>query len=165
MTACYVIDSYAVMALGEILTDGETRQRVLDELSECVQAGRLTFPDAVLSECRQYARGEPVTIWIVAVAGSRPRHLSTFPGSKPMEVLGKIPGLHAAEDAGMQTHIEVACLAAARVADGMAITVITEDMGLGGVRLTLAEACGELAIPTCGLTDYLDALGLADVLN
>lgn len=82
-----------------------------------------------------------------------------------MTLLAKVPDLLIEDDPGEQSQIAVACLAAAKAEAGLAPTVVSEDAGFGGDRITLGEACATLAIPCSDLRSYLDGLGLAPCLN
>lgn len=157
----YVIDAYAILELEQHVPQGVGRFETFEALTSLVCDGELVFPEGVLAECKQFARGEVATIWLVGVAGSRKR--SSYPGNMPMEVLEVCEGLLAQEYPGPQSQVEVACLARARSKEGVSVIVVTEDPGLGGDRITLGEACEALGILHCGVRKMLADLGLQPV--
>ena len=158
MSGIHILDAYAVLELENLLLPGQSRAQAFQVLTQAVVAGDLVFPEAVLRDCRAFCRDEQSTVWLIAVAGSRQGH--TFPGSMPMEILGKVPDLLAQDDTGDQSQVDVACLAHHLASSGYAITVVTEDAGLGGDRMTLGEACDDLDLDWCDLRSFLSGLGL-----
>lgn len=157
-----MLDSYSIAELEALVADSQ-RVNFYSALSAEVSAGQLTFPEAVLLECRTLGAGESATVWLVSVSGSR-MHAS-FPGATPMQVLAKVPDLLADDDSGEQAHVAVACLAAAKNDAELEPVVVTEDPGFGGDRITLAEACDVLAIPCIDVRSYVDTLGLSGCLT
>lgn len=156
----YIIDAYAVLELETLVPAGRKRIVAFDRLTKLVEESILAFPDTVLADCKHYGEGDVGTVWLLGAASLRKRAFATFPGSTPMEVLELCPELCASEMIGDQSHIDVACLAhhiSKVVSD---VVVVTEDPGIGGVRLTLAEACDVLGIEHCGVQKMLYSLGL-----
>lgn len=157
-----MLDSYAVLELGVVIQDGPAKGRAFAALDAEVKAGSLVFPDDVLAECRELGEGETPVIWAGAISGSRIGH--TFPGATPMAVLAQCPDLMDPEDQSRCAHVSTACLAWHIINTGGEAQVVSEDGGFGGDRVTLAEACGVLGLPCCGVVEMLTHLGLGDHL-
>lgn len=155
----YVIDSYSLMALSDIVPI-DAIDDVLYALIDFVKDGTIRYPELVWRECGANRDEAGVALWTKSVAGYLAKDKPGYECS--MEVLDLCPDLLDAEAGGWQPQVEVAALAHYLRSPGgsLSVTVVTDDDRPRPDRMELAKACSELGLPTINAKGLLSTLDI-----
>jgi hypothetical protein len=153
----HVVDATALLCIEDVVEPGDY-QVTLDDLTDCVEAGTLTFPNEVVLDLERRARGEPLFTWIKAVAPSRAHRAVAFKHTQ--WVLGQHRALHD-PDSAVDSPTAVAAMVRSLVVSGVAHHLVTEDVGSKPNRATLRNAASAVGWKCAGIRDGLACMGLA----
>lgn len=130
---------------------------VLQFLDDLVKDETLCYPDAVLHELKQRARGEFTYTWAKAVGDNRCSKSVAYGYIRL--VSESVPDLVDEEAQTASSAPEVLAQACALRKTDPDVCVVTEDVKDKPTRLALATACDRLEVPHMRLNDCLSAAG------
>ncbi|MEV0839898.1 hypothetical protein AB0I55_10100 [Actinocatenispora sera] len=167
MQTLWIFDVSALLKIHE-LTDQNSLNELLDQLTIQIEKGRAGFPRAVVDELKKYARSEPITFWAQGL-GKSIRDCS--PGwanySAVMDVVSKAGYDEGIEniDGSDSSIVAAAAFAFKKRTDGADFRVVSEDRGSLPLRPTMEQVCGLLGHDMVCTRDALDGLGLNEFLR
>lgn len=162
MNATYIFDTYALLEIKNICDSDVSVLLFLDDLTERVKQGTVSYPDAVAKECRTFSAADPATVWVNACTGNR-RH-GAVPSNVLTAVLLKCPDIIDEEQLSDSSQAETLALACHLNGSQPPVFIVSEEPIDNPTRDTLPAVTQNMGIPVVSLTDFMNATGMAHLL-
>lgn len=157
MTHRFIIDTHALRYLSD--TAGSDLS-FFEPLTELVNASQLSFPHAVVKDCKKFCREETLWVW-VNVAEKLRLNKGDVKQSYTELVLDKCFNLFDEDDLSEdQSPVRTAAMGLhfQELYGASNVTVVTEDRLDHPLRMNLHAACGVLGLTTLSAAEFLAEL-------
>lgn len=157
MTHRFIIDTYALRYLSNA---AGSKLAFFEPLTDLVNAHRLSFPHAVVKDCKKFCRDETLWVWVNVAEKLRVNN-GDVKQSYTEQVLDKCLNLFDEDDLSEdQAPVRAAAMGLhfqdLYGADN--VTVVTEDRLDHPLRMNLPAACKVLGLATFSATEFLAEL-------
>lgn len=157
----HVIDTSAFLFLRDCVRS-DCYAATLNDLTDLIRHGDLTFPREVVDDLQSYAKEETLDTWIKAVATDRT--IKAVPYANVQWVLGQCPSL-CDPDVVTDSPTQVAAFARVFDKDGDEFHIVTEDWTEKPTRMSLVAACEMMGYAVEGVRVFLTCVGLGNHLR
>jgi Domain of unknown function (DUF4411) len=162
VNATYIFDTYALLEVKNVCDSDDAVLLFLDDLTERVKKGTVSYPDAVAKECRAFSAADPATVWVNACTGNR-KH-GAVPSQVLTDVLIKCPDIIDEEQQTDSSQAETLALAYHLNAAKPPVFIVSEESMLNPTRDTLPAVTQNIGISVVSLSDFMNATGLSHLL-
>ena len=152
----HLFDTTAFLGIREQVPEPDVTE-FLNQLTDLIRDGQLTFPREVVDDLQFRAKGEVLDVWIKAVSSDR--LLKAVPYSHMQWVMGKCPELCDADDP-LDPPSNVAAFARCLDSDGEEFHVVSADTTNKPTRISLSAACVALGWGVDSLADFMACVGI-----
>ena len=152
----HVIDASALLALAQCVSTAVYND-ILNDLTDLVREGDLTFPKEVADDLQHRAKGETLDVWIKAVASDR--LLKAVPFANVQWVMAECSDL-LDPDALIDSPTQVAAFGRELARTDSPFHVVTDDIHDKPTRLALSTACATFGWHAEDVRGFLECVGL-----